>query len=190
MVDTLLYDHCRYVQLDVLTRDLAKQRQQLGAQLREVVNDSFDDFVRLGNSIVIDDDHVTGITSQLAQYQKVVADNEAAVAGSNDIGMAVVEHRRLLVALKTEAKLGLIVGDLAATFEELLTSGDHQRIVGTFLAIKDTFGRLPPLLAVAAVVRLKVVSATREFEGYVNTLEEEEKHRVNQAVEEVAATLN
>lgn len=185
----LCRDH-RYVQLDVLTRDLRHELDSLNHQLRQLVNDSFDEFVLLGKSINLDTadaedgPDLAAIRHELTHYATTVKQNQQLIAQLAQTARAVVAHRRRLIAIKTSAKMGLIINDLVATFDKLLADPHPPtpQLIGVYLSIKLTYAQLEPQLPVAQVLRLKVASVTQEFTGFLATLPPAERVDVTNAI--------
>ncbi|CAN3357317.1 hypothetical protein DICA3_C09824 [Diutina catenulata] len=188
-VDSELFLNHRYTKLDVLTKDLSQELDQLNTQLRDLVNVSFDDFVRLGKSINLEEDpscpDLQGVRTDLGQYLDSVEQKHRSLSASQSTAERVVAHRRRLIALKTEAKLGLILNDLVATFEQsLAASADDVHLVGLFLAIKTTFAKLPEKSPVAQALRAKITSVSREVDSFVATKGPWERSEIQAVIKE------
>lgn len=195
-VDHELYTDNRYIQLDVLTRELRQELDSLNQQLRQLVNDSFDEFVLLGKSINLDTtDDADGpdlplIRQELTHYATTVKQKQQLIATLAETARLVVDHRRKLMELKTEAKMGLVINDMVATFEKLLAdpNGSAVQLIGVFLSIKLTFARLGANLRVANILRPKLTLITQEFNGFVATLAPGDRLDINLAVKRAEST--
>ncbi|KAI3406442.1 hypothetical protein KGF56_000923 [Candida oxycetoniae] len=142
-IDQFLYKNHRFTSLDILIKDLQELSQQLNQNLLSLVNQDYNDFIKLGKSINGGDELISSISEDLKNFKIDLEEYRNQFQTMDDDVSQVLEKRQLLVDLKTNLKLNLLIHEQMDLFDicvkETNTSVEQlRRITSVYLSIMNT----------------------------------------------------
>lgn len=119
-IDQFLYKNHRFTSLEILIQDLQKLSSQLNQNLLDLVNNDYNDFIRLGKSINGGDDLISTLSEDLKNFKIELNTYKQKFTCMDDDVDKALKARLLLIELKTNVKLNLLIRDQLEVFDQLV----------------------------------------------------------------------
>ena len=175
-VDDFLFDNHRFTSLDVLVKDLEALFQQLNAELLNIVNNDFDEFIKLGKSIDGGMELISGILHELKLFNKACSATKSKMMNSLESTEKSLQAKLQLVQIKNNVKLCILLTLQLDNFEQLLEYDDPKRDLCNHIKSLTTIYLLVNKLwrilsnsdsAYVASLKVKVVNLGLEYKHYL-----------------------
>lgn len=142
-IDDFLFTQHRFTLLDTLSSELSGLLKELNQTLLDLVNNDYEDYIRLGKSINEGVTLISGILDDLALFKSDLVLFENKLGESHDRVEKALNERSELLYVKTLAKVNLVLNDQVTSFEDALLLEDSERkletLIGLFLSIMHLY---------------------------------------------------
>ncbi|KAK6456501.1 uncharacterized protein RJT20DRAFT_128424 [Scheffersomyces xylosifermentans] len=119
-IDVFLYKNHRFTSIDLLIKELTKLATDLNQNLLDLVNNDYNDFIKLGKSINGGLDLINLISGDLKNFRLDLLNYHQKFEDSHELIENTLQVRQQLIRLKTLAKLNLLLNDQVTNFENAL----------------------------------------------------------------------
>ncbi|KAK6202466.1 uncharacterized protein RJT21DRAFT_112421 [Scheffersomyces amazonensis] len=119
-IDDFLYKNHRFTSIDVLIKELTQLSKDLNQNLLDLVNNDYNDFIRLGKSINGGLDLINLVSGDLKSFKFDLVNHYKRFEDSHQLLDNALKKRQQLIHLKTLAKLNVVLNDQVTNFENAL----------------------------------------------------------------------
>lgn len=185
--DHFLYENHRFTQIQPLILDLTTLSKNLNQELLDLVNNDYNDFIRLGKSIDGSLELINNILVSVNNFGLDLHQSRANFVDSLDLVRSSLGYKKRMEALKTKIKLSLLLNDSISNFEVLLNyevsenaPNYHQLVVdklrnltSLFLSFTNLYSLLTQDENTEAILfvsnmKVKILSLKFEFKAYMD----------------------
>ncbi|CAK7894903.1 hypothetical protein CAAN1_05S00518 [[Candida] anglica] len=184
--DKFLFENHRFTAVDVLIKDLQNLLNDLKQELLNIVNNDYNDFIKLGKSIDGGMDLINSILGELKDFSRSCGSAKLHLETSTNNVDHALNTKAKLIQVKNTIKLCVLITSQLDNFEKLLNSdenlyhetgrsaSEHVKYLTTsYLSIN----RLYQVLTKSEVnsqyvtgLKVRVVNLGSEYRNYLNEL--------------------
>lgn len=121
-IDEFLYTNHRYTSIDSLISDLKNLLDHLNAELLDLVNNEYEDFIKLGQSIDGGLDLIADVQDGVELFKRDVGTVKHDITGSRELVQQALNQKQHLLQIKKKAKACLLLHHVVSNFEQILNS--------------------------------------------------------------------
>ncbi|KAG7663290.1 uncharacterized protein J8A68_003204 [[Candida] subhashii] len=143
-IDQFLYKNHRFTSIDILIKELSQLSNSLNQTLLDLVNNDYNDFIKLGKSINGGFDLINLISGDLKGFKLELTNYQNKFNTSYETLDNVLNKRQQLIELKTSAKLNLLLHDQVVEFDNYIEQKDTidlstelKKLTGLYLSISN-----------------------------------------------------
>ncbi|CAI5755532.1 unnamed protein product [Candida verbasci] len=167
-IDLFLYKNHRFTSIDQLIKDLKKLSTELNETLLNLVNNDYNDFIKLGKSINGGYEIINMLIQDLKGFKSDLVKYESKFNNKLDNIEKTIQLRQELVKLKTKSKLTILLNDQIVQFDTCLnTEKDVDKLTGLYLSIIKTSEYLETDSKLLESLQSKVNSIQFEYISFI-----------------------
>ncbi|KAK6460553.1 hypothetical protein DFJ63DRAFT_315219 [Scheffersomyces coipomensis] len=125
-IDEFLYKNHRFTSIDLLIKELTKLSKDLNQNLLDLVNNDYNDFIRLGKSINGGLDLINLVSGDLKSFKLDLVNHYKRFEESQEMLDNALNRRQQLIHVKTLAKLNIVLNDQVTNFENALMLDSNE----------------------------------------------------------------
>lgn len=186
-VDDFLYKNHRFTSIDTLIKDLSDLSTSLNKELLNLVNNDYNDFIKLGKSINGGLQLIQDVQIDLQKFSGTLSLTRKNFKASDDVVGNALQRKQQLVELKSKVKLCLLLNDYVNNFEHLLNldvlNCETDKLVAKLKNLTSLYLSFSKLFALLAAderdehigfinknLKVRIMSLKFEFKGYLDEL--------------------
>lgn len=196
--DAFLYDNHRFTLIQPLILDLTTLSRSLNQELLDLVNNDYNDFIRLGKSIDGSLELINNILLSVNTFGSDLEQSHVNFTDSLALVRASLGYKKRMEALKTKIKLSLLLNDSIGNFEVLLNyeisesaPSFHRLVVdklrnltSLFLSFTNLYSLLvrdksTETIHFVSNMKTKILSLKFEFKAYMDEVLERHSRAEN-----------